>query len=288
MNDAIAAMLRNYGPLQTRRDEDNALHEILQQIILLGLHRGRFFEKASFYGGTALRILYGLDRFSEDMDFCLTEPDLHFTFEPYLKPVADELERYGFSAHLEEKRSGPDVAIGSAFVKQNTLKGLLVIGKQRRGPRGQLVRVRLEVDKLNPPGAQRTKKLVKLPVPFLVATLTEASLFAGKVHALIARAYLNRVKGRDYYDFLFNVAREIPLNLAYLESKLRDSGHFVQAESLTKEALVALLEDKFRSVDFDQARNDVRPFLHPDRLASLSDWNADLFIALAHTLTLDD
>lgn len=287
MNDAIAAMLARYGPLRHVQDEDNALREIIQHLVLLGLHRGGFFDKASFYGGTALRILYNLDRFSEDMDFCLAIPDADFSFAPYLESIEQELARYGFSATVEEKRSGPEVAIGSAFVRQDTIAGLLVIERTRRGPRGQLVKVRLEVDKQNPPGSDRTKKLVKLPVPFLVGTLSEPSLFAGKLHALLARAYLNRVKGRDYYDFLFYAARDTAINMRYLESKLRDSGHYRGSEELSVPLLIEMLTRKFESVDFDKARDDVRPLLLAEKARALHDWGPELFIAVAQELRAD-
>ncbi|MCK5800573.1 MAG: nucleotidyl transferase AbiEii/AbiGii toxin family protein [Deltaproteobacteria bacterium] len=284
MNDAIAAMLARYGPIRHLQDEDNALREIIQHLALLGLHRGGFFEKASFYGGTALRILYNLSRFSEDMDFCLATPDENFSFVPYLKFIEHELARYGFSATVEEKRAGPDVAIGSAFVKQDTIAGLLVIDRKRRGPRGQLIKVRLEVDKRNPPGSARVRKLVKLPVPFLVGTLDEPSLFAGKVHALLARAYLNRVKGRDYYDFLFYSARDTPINMRYLEAKLRDSGHYRDSEELSVELLIEMLVHKFQSVDFEKARDDVRPLIKADEVRSLDDWEPALFTDIAREL----
>ncbi len=287
MNEAIARMLTLFGPMRDARDEDNALKEIIQRITLLGLHRGNFFERASFYGGTALRILYGLDRFSEDMDFCLDTPDPHFSFQPYLPHVSVELARYGFTARLEEKRAGPDVAIGSAFVKQNTLRGLLVIERKRRVPRDQMIKVRLEVDKENPPGSKRIKKLVKMPVPFMVSTLSESSLFAGKLHALIARRYADRVKGRDYYDFLFYAARETPVNMTYVEAKLRDSGHYTEKDVLTRDGLIVLLQQKFATVDFDKARSDVQPFIKADQIAALNDWSSDLFCAMAEALAIE-
>lgn len=284
MNDAVAAMLARYGPLRHSRDEDNALREIIQQIVLLGLHRGGLFERAAFYGDTALRMLYGLDRFSEDMDFCLETPDAQLSFADYVQAIETELQRYGFSARVEQKRTGAGVAVESAFVKQDTIEGLVVIDRPPRGPRGQLVKVRLELDKLNPPAAEYTKRLVKLPVPFLVRTLSEPSLFAGKLHALLARAYLNRVKGRDYYDYLFHASRDTPVNMAYLEAKLRDSGHYHGPAALSLERLVQLLTDKFHQVDLEKAKDDVRPFLEPDKVRALEDWEPDLFIAIAATL----
>ena len=286
MNDAIRSMLRAFGPRKNQIDEINALREIVQRVTLLGLHRGGFFEKASFYGGTALRLLFSLDRFSEDMDFCLNAPDPAFQLSPYFESISTELERFGLDATLEEKRSGPEVSIESAFVKQDTCRGLLVIGGKIPGvPKGQVVKVRLEVDKSNPPGGKTRKMLISLPTPFMIGTLTEESLFAGKLHAILARTYLSRIKGRDYYDFLFYSARGTKVNLEYLEAKLRDSGHHSGKKRLSMNLVVAMLEKKFSSIDFAKARSDVRPFLKPDRVRDLDEWSAELFSALAKNLS---
>jgi predicted nucleotidyltransferase component of viral defense system len=96
MNPAIAAMLATYGKLNDPRDEENALKEIIQKICLRALQREGFFTKAAFYGGTALRIMYGLQRFSEDLDFCLENPDPEFRWTVYKKAVETELKTYGF------------------------------------------------------------------------------------------------------------------------------------------------------------------------------------------------
>ena len=285
MNDAVREMLRGYGKLSSPLDEERALKEIIQQITLLGLYRGGFFTKASFYGGTALRMLYGLDRFSEDLDFCLNDLDLSFCFSPYTEAIEDELKRYGFSAKVEEKNQGAEFPVGSAFVKQDTTQALLMISDNpRRAQKGSLLKVKLEVDKTNPKGALTEQKLISLPVPFLVQTLTPPSLFAGKLHALLARAYLNRVKGRDYYDFLFYAARKTPINIAYLEAKLRDSGHLQDQKRLDLSELVRLLTDKFLHTDFDKVKNDIMPFIKPHQAPLMVGWNSDLFIAVSAAL----
>lgn len=282
MNDAVAVMLKQYGKIQSPKDEDNALKEIIQSISLLGLHRGGFFNIACFYGGTALRILYGLDRFSEDLDFCLIEKNPSFSLSLYFKSIHDELERFGFSARIEEKRSGADVAVESAFVKQDTITGLMSIGRNpKRAQKGQPIKVKLEVDKSNPQGFVTDKKLIKLPIPFMVTTLTEESLFAGKMHALLARSYLDRVKGRDYYDFLFYVSRGTKVNLKYLDAKLRDSGHYADDRALDRETLISLLKEKFMNVDFEKVKSDVKPFIALEKERDLAEWNSDLFVALA-------
>ena len=285
MNDAIKIMLDSYGEIKGRRDQENALKEIIQLICLLGLHRGGFFDKACFYGGTALRILYGLDRFSEDLDFCLLEKDQSFELSKYFGSIQAELERFGFNSSIQKKRTGLDVVVESAFVKQDTQSGLIEIGYgDEKIQKGQLVKVKLEVDKSNPLGFVKTKKLIKLPVPFMVATLSEESLFSGKIHALLARAYSNRVKGRDYYDFIFYLSRGTKVNILYLENKLRDSGHYDLKEPLDKKGLIAMLIAKFATVNFEQAANDIRPFISSQKENDLSEWSAELFSALAEEL----
>ena len=285
MNEAIKAMLKSYGPIKNEKDKNNALKEIVQSVTLSGLQRGGFFQQACFCGETALRILYGLDRFSEDLDFCLIEKKSDFKLQPFFKCIKDELERYGFYSSIQEKKTGSDVVIESAFVKQETVAGLLVIEQQpKHVHKNQLIKVKLEVDKMNPEGFTISKKLVKLPVPYMITTLSEDSLFAGKLHALLARAYSNRVKGRDFYDFLFYMARGTQVNFPYLESKLRDSGHYSETKPLDRDKLVDRLTAKFMDVDFDQAKQDVLPFIRVEKEADINEWSKDLFISMANEL----
>ena len=79
-------MLSRYE-IKTNDDYKNALHEVMQQIALAGLYRGGFFEHAAFYGGTCLRIFHQLQRFSEDMDFSLLQPNMEFKLENYFTPI---------------------------------------------------------------------------------------------------------------------------------------------------------------------------------------------------------
>ena len=102
MNRVIAAMLEKYD-CRSLDDHLNALREIIQELVLCGLWRGKFFERAVFYGGTALRILHGLDRFSEDMDFSLTFSDDSFDLTPYCAFVEEELSAWGYASHIEVK-----------------------------------------------------------------------------------------------------------------------------------------------------------------------------------------
>ena len=133
-------------------------------------------------------------------------------------------------------------------------------------------------------GAQYTQKLISLPTPFMIRSLTEPSLFAGKLHAIIARSYLNRVKGRDYYDLLFYAARKTKVNLKYLEAKLKNSDHYNDKDTLTVEKAIVILKNKIKEVDFEKAKKDVIPFIKPMQRKAVEDWNRDLFSALCDQL----
>ena len=116
MKEALKNLLDTY-PLQTQENYINALREIVQQIALLGLWRAKFFESAAFYGATALRIFYGLNRFSEDVDFSLLKTNPSFDLTPYLKAIQDELESFSFQFSVERKVKSRVSQIESAFIK---------------------------------------------------------------------------------------------------------------------------------------------------------------------------
>jgi len=123
-----------------------ALGEIIQEIELLGLWRAKFFEHAAFYGGTALRILYGLDRFSEDLDFTLLAPAANFKLLTYCNSVREELAAYGFACEVEPKAKGTQTATESAFIKAETVVHQIKVGANIRGIKGELLKVKFEVD----------------------------------------------------------------------------------------------------------------------------------------------
>ncbi len=149
MHDAIARMLSKYE-CRVLNDYTNALREILQEVALLGLWRAKFFEKAAFYGGTALRVLYGLDRFSEDMDFSLLEPLDTFDLAGYTAFLRKETEAFGFDVRVEKVDKAVQTPSQSAFLKVNTRNQLVVIETQRQilqaVPKGQVLKIKLEVD----------------------------------------------------------------------------------------------------------------------------------------------
>lgn len=281
MRSPVQDMLEKYNCVNTD-DYRNALKEIVQEIVLLGLWRGGFFNRAAFYGGTSLRIFHNLDRFSEDLDFSLVEHDETFNIETYLPFVRDELGAYGFEMAVEKKEKASDTAVQSAFIKGGTLVHLVRIASITPPVSGvspdEQIRIKFEIDTDPPAGADYEIKYQLLPVTYPVRIFDLPSLFAGKVHALLCRSWKNRVKGRDFYDYIWYLSRSVPLNIYHLEQRMIQSGHLELNTALTMGHLMDLLKDRFTSVDFAQAVSDVRPFVKDQR--SLELWSREFLTSV--------
>jgi len=281
MHSAIQDMLKAYD-CRTADDYRHALNEIVQEIALLGLYRGGFFTQAAFYGGTALRIFYGLDRFSEDLDFSLLKSDPAFDLSSFSQVVQDELGAYGLEMTVQEKIKRNDSPVKSAFIKGGTQMHLLKIASIQPpvagiNPKEQL-RIKLEVDTQPPDGAIFEMKYQLRPVPYAVRLYSPSSLFAGKVHALLCRSWKTRVKGRDFYDYVWFLSQAIPLNMAHLAERMKQTGHLSSEAVLTEKDLTDRLSKRFASVDFDQAKKDVLPFIKNPEAVQL--WSAGFFSAI--------
>ena len=281
MNRAVLDMLNRYD-CQGAGDYENALREIFQEIALLGLWRGKFFEHAAFYGGTALRILHGLDRFSEDMDFSLIRPNASFDFAPYCAFVEKELAAWGFPVTVEVKRKTTESAIESAFLKAETLKQMMVVEAPAEVlgglHRNQLLKIKVEVDTDPPADFETETKFLLQPIPFAVRTYALPSLFAGKMHALLFRRWGTRVKGRDWYDWVWYVARGIPLDLRHLSARMRQTGHWESDAVIPEAEFKRQLAERIQDLDIDAARSDVEPFLkNPESIAV---WSTEFFSQL--------
>ncbi|MFV2082131.1 MAG: nucleotidyl transferase AbiEii/AbiGii toxin family protein [bacterium] len=279
MHEAIARMLEKYD-LRTQEDFTRAIREILQELALLGLWRSKFFEKAAFYGGTALRILYGLDRFSEDLDFSLLRPDIEFDLSKYNSALKKELEAFGFHVEVGKVGKAVESPIQSAFLKTETRNHLLVIRANqeivKQIPRGQVLKIKLEVDTDPPPDFRTHTRYLMHPIPFAVRTYVLPDLFAGKMHAALCRRWKTRVKGRDWYDLVWYVANYPEINLAHLEQRMRQSGDWQKEESLTPVLLRDLLTEAIEKLDIEQARSEVEPFV--SRPETLTVWSKDFFL----------
>ena len=260
----IEQMLGRYE-LFTVHDHENALKEIIQEIVLLGLWRSKFYEKAVFYGGSALRILHKLDRFSENLDFSLIQPENTLDIKKYLGAVKSELELWSFEVSAEKKIKKNESTIDSAFIKANTLIHLLKINSNLKTHKNAEMKIKLEIDQEPAIGFTNDLKYHLHPIPFTIKTMTLPSLFAGKMHALLCRTVRTNIKGRDWYDLIWFVKNNIPCELHYLKNKMVQTGHFDVSEVLDKEKVVKLLSEKIKAVNFSLAKRDVEPFLKYSR-----------------------
>ena len=283
MNTQIDEMLRLRADAQDP-DKKNLVKEILQEIVLCGLSRAGFFKKAAFYGGTALRIFYGLDRFSEDLDFSLMEKDLDFDLAAYFPMLEKELESYGLNMTVSEKEKYSDTAIQSAFLKGNTRELLLQFYTDPKlsntVPSNESLRIKFEIDiDIDPPAyAEFERRYKLLPSPHEVNLYDLPSLFAGKTHAVLCRAWKNRIKGRDLYDYVFYLSRDVRINLPHLKERLIASGALAPDDRFDLGILKDMLNEKFNQIDYASAKEDVRHFIRDE--ASLELWSADFFKAI--------
>ena len=275
MNDIIKARLATYSP-SSGIEQENATKEIIQEIALYALWRAKFFDVAVFQGGTSLRILHKLPRFSEGLDFMLLQPDPLFDWEPYLKALTSTFEEYGLRPEAVAKEH-MDARIRRAVIKSNSIANQLDLSFAGSDARRKL-RIKLEVDVEPPAHSGDEHSYLDFPVDYEVRHQNMASNFALKIHALLCRGYL---KGRDWFDFSWYVAQGVYPNLPHLEAALRQFGPWADAPglSVTPEWLDAALADKIGSVDWDHAQADVRPFLRSAEAESLSLWGERFFMA---------
>jgi predicted nucleotidyltransferase component of viral defense system len=266
--NVIEQMLARY-PAQER---EHALREVMQEIALAGLQRGGFFDKAAFYGGTCLRIFHGSPRFSEDLDFSLLVPDRAFTLEPYFDAMRGEFAAFGFEVDIVAHAKSAESAGVSAFVKQGTS----LYDVQVRGQR--ILKIKFEVDTDPPPGFATEERLLVQPYSFYAKCYALPDLHAGKMHALLFRKWNNRVKGRDWFDFEWYVRNAVPLHLAHLEQRARQSGNW-DGPAMQRIDLNHLLQQRIASLDIEQTRADVRPFLRDTRVLDI--WSQQYFSDLA-------
>lgn len=285
MNELISiqSRLSDYH-CKSAREEDQALREILQDLILAALGRTGFFCKAAFHGGTHLRIFHGLKRFSEDLDFALKEGDADFAFSPYLDKVKAELASFGVMVEVVDK-SKADSTVKKAFLKDDSiirilnLKFMNNVGS-RQTPRK--LRIKLEVDSLPPAGATYESLSLSFPFPSSVTAFDLPSAFSGKMHALLCREY---VKGRDWYDFIWYCGARVPLNHALLSAAIDQYGPWAGQHIRTSDTWARdELKKAISSLAWRKAREDVEPFIHETELASLQYFNAEYFMQLADHL----
>ncbi len=272
----IKEWLEEYKPVNQEAAEQ-ALREIMQEIALAGLQRSGFFEKATFYGGTALRIFHGLQRFSEDLDFSLLEVNPGFSLEPYMKGIVTEFSALGVTVSIEEKIKSATSDVDSAFLKPDTTWKELIIKEILPNESVKMrpsIKIKIEVDTTPPLGFSTEEKLLLKPFSFYVKCFTLPDLFAGKMHVLLFRKWKGRVKGRDWFDMEWYIRKGIPVNLDHLLIRSRNSGDWKEI-LMNKEQFMTLLQNKIQSVSFNSIREDVVRFIPDDKVIEI--WSQQYF-----------
>lgn len=254
-------------------DEEHALKEILQEIALYGLANANFFDKAIFHGGSALRILYGLPRFSEDLDFLLKIPDLHFKWEPYMDAIIATCKQYGVHPEVTDK-SRVNNTVKKMFLKDDSIGKIIDLSFVHHP--GRKLTIKFEIDTNPPLGSNFDIKFLEFPLDYSIIAQDLSSSFAGKCHALLCREY---IKGRDWYDFTWYVAKKIVPNFIFLSHALYQQGSWANQENdITPAWFINAMQQKIHSIDWNKAANDVAPFLNDQDKKTLNLWSIEFFM----------
>lgn len=269
----IQDRLKGYKAL-SKQEELNALKEIYQEIALSGLARGDFFKLAAFQGGTALRIIHQLKRFSEDLDFVLLNPSESFKWQSYLKSIELEFNSFGVNLEIKERADAKGV-IKTAFLKEDSFARILELTYDRLPSDEQKITIKLEIDTLPPGGSNFENAFLTYPYPFSILMQDLPSLFASKCHALLSRKY---EKGRDWFDFLWYLSKRTPINSLLLKSALYQAGPYKEQDVVfSKNWFCKELGKKIATVDWKAAKRDVENFLRVEERKFVENWCKELF-----------
>lgn len=268
----LAAYRNDSGSTATK----NAEQEVCQKIALAGLHRGGFFDHAAFYGDTCLRMFYGLPRFSEDMDFSLTQKRDDIHLENYFDAIREEFNLAGFDITITKKEKKAFGKVESAFLKENTEAYDIKFQTKKT------VKVKIELDTDPPLLFNTEQKLLMQPYSFMVRCFTLPDLYAGKMHALVYRAWQRRVKGRDWFDFEWYVRNGVPLSFWHLQERIREfNGAIVSPEEFMDQ-----LRKKIVETDIENVKQDVIPYIVPNQQRDLDIWSNEYFLMLVDKIVI--
>lgn len=271
--ESMLAAYRNDGGSTATK---NAEQEVCQKIALAGLHRGGFFDHAAFYGGTCLRMFYGLPRFSEDMDFSLTQKRDDIHLENYFDAIREEFNLAGFDITITKKEKKAFGKVESAFLKENTEAYDIKFQTKKT------VKVKIELDTDPPLLFNTEQKLLMQPYSFMVRCFTLPDLYAGKMHALVYRAWHRRVKGRDWFDFEWYVRNGVPLSFRHLQERIREFNGAI----VSPEEFIDQLRKKIVETDIENVKQDVIPYIEPNQQRDLDIWSNEYFLMLADKIVI--
>lgn len=260
----------------TIQEQEQKRQEDMQQVVLIALAKAGMFDKAAFYGGTCLRLVHGLDRFSEDLDFSLLQKEEDFNLEEYFPAIIEEFKMRGRIVEISKKDKNSFTKVQSAFLKDNTATYDIKFQTERTP------KIKIEVDFQPPLNFQTEVSVMKGNEPAVIRTFTLPSLFAGKMHALIFRQWKNRVKGRDWYDFEWYVNNGIEFDLKHFATRAKDFNGI----DITEKTFQELLENKIKTTDIESAKEDVLPFIKDKR--KLDKWTKEYFLELASRIKILD
>lgn len=285
MKTILEQMVESYQP-KNNEEKRNVVKEVMQEITLCALSKAGFFDVAAFYGGTALRIFYGLDRFSEDLDFSLMTKNQDFDLSTYVPTLKLLVQSFGLNVDVEIKHKTLDSAIQSAFLKGDTIEQFLLFYPNDLVTginKNEKVKIKFEIDTMPAGLATYETKYRLLPMPYSIKLYDEASLFSGKIHAVICRSWKSRVKGRDLYDYVFYLTRNTRFNLEHLREKLMESHIISQEDKFDVDFVKTLLIVRFDEIDFNDEKKDVLPFIKDTSVLDI--WSKEFFIAITSQLT---
>ena len=270
--ESMLASYKNEGNTAT----PNAEQEVCQKITLAGLRRGGFFEHAAFYGGTCLRLFHNLPRWSEDMDFSLTEKRNDIHLENFFDAIREEFKLAGFDVTITKKDKKAFGRVESAFLKENTEAYDIKFQTKK------MVKVKIELDTDPPLLFATEQKLLLQPYSFMTRCFTLPDLFAGKMHALVYRAWQRRVKGRDWFDFEWYVRNQIPLDFGHLQARIKE----FSGEDVSQEAFLDLLRERLSTTNIDSVKQDVLPYIDSAYQEGLAIWSNEYFLQLVDLMKI--
>lgn len=273
MIELIQKRLTSYNAAN-QLEEEYVIKEILQEIVLYGLWRADFFDLAAFQGGTSLRILNGMTRFSEDLDFILKKSNPDFTWPVYLERMIACLEEFGIKSEALNK-GRMDQRIKKALIKDNSICNQLNLSFFRENPARKL-KIKLEIDVDPPENSGFEYSYLDFPLDFEVCHQDLSSNFALKIHALLCRPY---PKGRDWYDFIWYLKQGVTPNLPHLQSALYQWGPWERQKIMVDlKWLKHALAEKVVHINWQDAAVDVEPFIIPQEQHGLKLWSSKFFL----------
>ena len=218
--------------------------------------------------------MHGVDRFSEALDFSLKDPDPSFNLDQHLDAIKEQMTIFGFN--IEVSGIGKSESnVSARFLKDDSLKKLLKF--THYSDIHKKIKIKIEVDKNPPAGADTVSSFVDFPTDFAIRTHDLPSLFAGKCHALLCRNY---VKGRDWFDFSWYVSNRVKINYQLLSNALNQVGPWQNQKAKVDELwLKRELLGRVQEVEWPEALRDMSRFVRSDQTESLSFWGQELFTA---------